>query len=208
MGSANINDRSLRGDRDSEIACVYEDWEDLIESRMDGKPVRQQESHGSEFCRSLTTSTDQVKVSRFAATLRRQIYKESLGIAMPHLCPPGRNEPVTAEMRPVAIPHDDVTSSDDDVKVMVRWQSTASESQSLRFRAQDPLSPETEALLRATAKKNSKSCSPVLAATSGAHAVLITAEIFEDVFHVLPTDRVSTWAEVSSPDVSCTSAVY
>lgn len=40
MGSANINDRSLRGDRDSEIACVYEDYEDVIESRMDGKPVR------------------------------------------------------------------------------------------------------------------------------------------------------------------------
>lgn len=40
IGSANINDRSLRGDRDSEIACVYEDYDDMIESRMDGKPVR------------------------------------------------------------------------------------------------------------------------------------------------------------------------
>lgn len=39
MGSANINDRSLRGDRDSEIACVYEDWEDVIESRMNGRQV-------------------------------------------------------------------------------------------------------------------------------------------------------------------------
>ena len=38
LGSANLNDRSQLGDRDSEIACIYED-EDLIPSKMDGKPV-------------------------------------------------------------------------------------------------------------------------------------------------------------------------
>lgn len=38
MGSANINDRSQKGDGDSEIAVVVED-EDMIETTMDGKPV-------------------------------------------------------------------------------------------------------------------------------------------------------------------------
>jgi len=35
-GSANLNDRSQMGDRDSEIALLMED-EDLVESVMDGK---------------------------------------------------------------------------------------------------------------------------------------------------------------------------
>lgn len=38
MGSANINDRSQKGDGDSEIAMVVEDM-DMIETTMDGKPV-------------------------------------------------------------------------------------------------------------------------------------------------------------------------
>ncbi|GAA5871838.1 hypothetical protein JCM3774_000315 [Rhodotorula dairenensis] len=136
MGSANINDRSLRGDRDSEIACVYEDWEDVIESRMDGRPV---------------------KVSRFAATLRRQIYKESLGLAPPHLCPPGSVEPISPAMMPVGTDHADVTTSAADQLVT------------------DPLSPETEALLRDTARRN--------------------ADIYENVFHVVPSRQVETWAQ-------------
>jgi phospholipase D1/2 len=38
MGSANINDRSQKGDGDSEIALVVEDT-DMIKTTMDGKPV-------------------------------------------------------------------------------------------------------------------------------------------------------------------------
>jgi phospholipase D1/2 len=38
MGSANLNDRSQKGDGDSEIALVTED-KDMIDSSMDGKPV-------------------------------------------------------------------------------------------------------------------------------------------------------------------------
>ena len=38
MGSANLNDRSQKGDGDSEIALVVEDM-DLIPSQMDGRPV-------------------------------------------------------------------------------------------------------------------------------------------------------------------------
>lgn len=39
MGSANINDRSQKGDGDSEIALVVEDT-DEIESMMNGERVR------------------------------------------------------------------------------------------------------------------------------------------------------------------------
>jgi phosphatidylserine/phosphatidylglycerophosphate/cardiolipin synthase-like enzyme len=38
MGSANINDRSQKGNGDSEIALVVEDT-DLLESKMNGKDV-------------------------------------------------------------------------------------------------------------------------------------------------------------------------
>jgi phospholipase D1/2 len=53
MGSANINDRSQKGDGDSEIALVVEDT-DMIDSTMNG-----------EF----------YPVSRFAASLRRKLYR-------------------------------------------------------------------------------------------------------------------------------------
>lgn len=53
MGSANINDRSQKGDGDSEIALVVEDT-DMIETRMDGKTYM---------------------AARFAASLRRKLYR-------------------------------------------------------------------------------------------------------------------------------------
>ncbi|GJN91854.1 hypothetical protein Rhopal_004878-T1 [Rhodotorula paludigena] len=115
MGSANINDRSMQGDRDGEIACVYEDYEDTIPSRMAGKPFM---------------------ASRFAATLRRQLYKDHLGLSKPESCPPGHEEPVTSAMKPVGVPHLDMTASKEDALVM------------------DPLDPQTESLLRDTAASN------------------------------------------------------
>ncbi|KAH1580464.1 hypothetical protein KXW39_008584 [Aspergillus fumigatus] len=57
-GSANINDRSQLGYHDSELAIVVED-QDFIDSMMDGKPYR---------------------ASRLAATLRRQLWREHLGL--------------------------------------------------------------------------------------------------------------------------------
>ncbi|GAA5939858.1 hypothetical protein JCM3775_007130 [Rhodotorula graminis] len=136
IGSANINERSMLGDRDSEIAVVIEDFDDLIPSRLDGKPVM---------------------VSRFAATLRRQLYKDHLGLSAPEMCPPVGDEPVTASMRPVGTLHDDATGSQEDELVM------------------DPLDPRTEALLRDTAARN--------------------AEIFDDLFHCVPSKNVETWAQ-------------
>jgi len=53
MGSANINDRSQRGDGDSEIALVVED-EEVLQTTMNGRPYA---------------------AAKFAATLRRRLYR-------------------------------------------------------------------------------------------------------------------------------------
>jgi phospholipase D1/2 len=58
MGSANINDRSQLGNRDSEIAMIVEDT-DMVSSYMDGK---------------------EYKAAKFAHTLRMQLWKEHLGL--------------------------------------------------------------------------------------------------------------------------------
>ena len=58
IGSANINERSQRGDRDSELLCVVRDT-DMVQSTMAGKPF---------------------KVGRFAHTLRIRLMREHLGI--------------------------------------------------------------------------------------------------------------------------------
>jgi phosphatidylserine/phosphatidylglycerophosphate/cardiolipin synthase-like enzyme len=60
-GSANLNDRSLKGSRDSEIALVIEDKTPL-ETRMDGQPFQ---------------------ASKFAAMLRRYLYRKHLGLLAP-----------------------------------------------------------------------------------------------------------------------------
>jgi len=57
-GSSNINDRSQLGIHDSELSIVMEDY-DYIESEMDGKPY---------------------KAGRHAATLRRLLWREHLGL--------------------------------------------------------------------------------------------------------------------------------
>ncbi|KAI9276308.1 hypothetical protein BY458DRAFT_433755 [Sporodiniella umbellata] len=111
MGSANLNDRSQCGDRDSEIALIVED-KDVIPSQMDG--------HYYE-------------ASRFAATLRRNLWKEHLGLIT--------DEPVdkvTAAMLPLPVPQIDTTDSEQDKQVM------------------DPLDDETLALFNSTAKTNTE----------------------------------------------------
>jgi phospholipase D1/2 len=57
-GSANLNDRSQNGDHDSEIAAVIED-KNYVSSKMAGKDW---------------------KAGKFAASLRRHIFKEHLGL--------------------------------------------------------------------------------------------------------------------------------
>ena len=61
IGSANLNDRSQLGTHDSEIAVIVQD-STYIESFMDGQPHR---------------------AAKFAATLRRQLFRKHLGLLKP-----------------------------------------------------------------------------------------------------------------------------
>lgn len=80
IGSANINERSQRGDRDSELACVIRDH-DMVDSFMGGKPY---------------------KVGRFAHTLRMRLMREHLGVDVDEL---EANERRTGEARESAHGH-------------------------------------------------------------------------------------------------------
>ncbi|KXN92484.1 Phospholipase D1 [Leucoagaricus sp. SymC.cos] len=112
MGSANINDRSQKGDGDSEICLVVEDTE-MINSTMNGQSYQ---------------------VSRFAASLRRKLYREHLGLIKPQIA--GRREAVTEFMRPVPHSNPDETFEPEDQLVA------------------DPLSEETNRLWKETAHRN------------------------------------------------------
>ncbi|KAH7921001.1 phospholipase D/nuclease [Leucogyrophana mollusca] len=94
MGSANLNDRSQRGDGDSEIALVVEDT-DMVHSYMDGRPYM---------------------AARFATSLRRKLFREHLGLIEPQNVIE-REEEVTSFMHPAPIPNDDEmgTAEDDAV---------------------------------------------------------------------------------------------
>ncbi|KNX49943.2 phospholipase D [Cryptococcus deuterogattii R265] len=81
-GSANINDRSMNGDHDSEIALVIED-SDMIESMMDGKKYM---------------------ASTYATTLRRTLMREHIGLLPPQPAFDEKNQP-TASMHPAPLPH-------------------------------------------------------------------------------------------------------
>jgi phospholipase D1/2 len=91
MGSANINDRSQKGDGDSEIALVVEDT-DMIESTMNGEPFM---------------------VSRFATSLRRKLFREHLGLIKPQNCG-SREDRVTSFMRPAPHPNQDEFDEEED----------------------------------------------------------------------------------------------
>ncbi|KAI8373627.1 hypothetical protein EDC96DRAFT_458022 [Choanephora cucurbitarum] len=114
MGSANLNDRSQCGNRDSEIALIVED-QDFVPSQMNGRYY---------------------EASRFAASLRRSLWKEHLGLIAPS--PP---DEVTNNMLPLPIPQEDSLMSEEDQLVMDpldeetldRWNSTA-KTNTLAFR--------------------------------------------------------------------------
>ncbi|KAK7030848.1 hypothetical protein VNI00_013956 [Paramarasmius palmivorus] len=113
MGSANINDRSQKGDGDSEIALVVED-NDMIESTMGGEPHM---------------------AARFAATLRRKLFREHLGLISPQIPDEDDDDP-TSFMRPAPHPNDNETGLAEDQLVA------------------DPLAEETLRLWKDTARKN------------------------------------------------------
>ncbi|KAG8866190.1 hypothetical protein FRC20_008972, partial [Serendipita sp. 405] len=114
IGSANLNDRSMKGDGDSEIVVVVEDT-DMIPSKMNGQSYQ---------------------AARFAATFRRALFKEHLGLIPPQNCTPTNAHDVTTFMTPVPNAQIDTTNSPEDHLV------------------EDPLSDEFLALWNGTAKNN------------------------------------------------------
>lgn len=113
LGSANFNDRSQRGDGDSEICLVVEDTEE-IESTMNGQ---------------------RFMAARFAATLRRKLYREHLGLISPQDVSTRREERTTF-MQAAPVLNEDETFLQEDALVA------------------DPLSPKLMSLWQSTAKKN------------------------------------------------------
>ncbi|KAJ3834088.1 phospholipase D [Lentinula raphanica] len=121
MGSANLNDRSQKGDGDSEIALVVEDM-DMVESSMNG---------------------ERYMASRFAASLRRQLYKEHLGLIPPQDAASSLNHP-TPYMRPAPHPNPDLFGE----------HARDTEEYRIDQIVADPLADSTISLWTTTARKN------------------------------------------------------
>lgn len=122
IGSANLNDRSQKGDGDSETAVVIEDQQ-LFESRMNG---------------------EKYMASRFAATFRRHLWRQHLGLIAPQLCTEetAKSYPTPA-MRPA--PYD----IDNPLRQL---SGTDAEWEAL---VTDPLGEEVEKLWKDQANRNS-----------------------------------------------------
>jgi phospholipase D1/2 len=135
-GSANLNDRSQLGDHDSEIAVVIEDPAP-VRSAMGGQPFT---------------------ASRFAASLRRQLYRKHLGLLADQPCdqPNGNWRPVTA----AANEYD--------------WGSAADEL------VVDPLSEQFLQLWAGTARTNTEAFSDVFHNVPNDH--VRTWEQYDDFF--------------------------
>ena len=110
-GSANLNDRSQLGNHDSEIALVIQD-SSLVDSRMNGQPWQ---------------------ASRFAATLRRQLFRKHIGL----LAPQNMEQP-DQNFETIVVPNTYAIGSPEDEAVT------------------DPLSDQFLALWNGTAKQNSE----------------------------------------------------
>ncbi|KAF2087356.1 phospholipase D/nuclease [Saccharata proteae CBS 121410] len=115
-GSANLNDRSQLGTHDSEIAVVVED-PTAVESYMDGQPYQ---------------------ASKFAASLRRQLFRKHLGLLRPQ-DPEQPNE----NYEPIGVSNAYDWGSPEDQTVM------------------DPLSEEFQDLWNARAKTNTEAFAEV-----------------------------------------------
>ncbi len=169
MGSANLNDRSQKGDGDSEIALVVED-SDLIDSRMDGQPVSElkmlyMDLHGKISTKPL--GSRQLFVAPCSRVIDLFFWKpngyftdfvlEHIGLMKPQFCEPENKDVITSYMTPVPHPHKDTTQSPEDQLVA------------------DPLSDEFIELWDSTAKRNT--------------------QIFGEIFKTVPSNNVRSWKE-------------
>ncbi|MCO5588220.1 hypothetical protein L7F22_042175 [Adiantum nelumboides] len=123
IGSANLNDRSQKGYGDSETAVVIDDL-DLFESRMNG---------------------EKYMASLFAASFRRHLWRQHLGLVEPQYCTPeSAKKYPTAAMRPA--PHSNPDPS----------QSLSGKDGEWEKLVEDPLGDEVEQLWKGQSQKNTE----------------------------------------------------
>src|SRR5215471_6724261 len=97
-GSANLNDRSQQGDRDSEVAVVIQD-----------PPVRPARMNGTPVLSLVCASNEKWNVSPFAASLRRRLLREHLG-----LLPPDQYDSITSNSHPLPVENEYDWNSNED----------------------------------------------------------------------------------------------
>lgn len=135
------------------VALVVEDTEE-VEINMNGKPFI---------------------ATKFASSLRRQLWKQHLGLISPQDCPASGDEFETDAMKPVGFPQEKVTNSEDDKLV------------------EDPLGEELEALMISTASHNAQ----IFNGEFLCHILSVdsteTIHIVLDVFHAVPSPDVEEW---------------
>lgn len=137
-----MNDRSQKGDGDSETAVVIED-QDTFESLMNG---------------------EKYMASKFAASFRRHLWRQHLGLVAPQECTPetAKTYPTPA-MKPA--PHGNPDPTQQLSGKDVEWERLVT----------DPLSDEVEHLWKEQAQRNT--------------------DIADEIFQVVPSDKVRTWEE-------------
>ena len=191
MGSANLNDRSQKGDGDSEIALVVEDTEEIA-SEMDGRRVRLSLSLSASHCiLRWRNDTDGQLLIYYFSSMQRLDSQRASAASFTEVCifpisiPPvakGKTQTdaknvTSAEHLGLIVPQN-VTSDRDPVDSFMRAAPfpNADETQlSVDALVADPLSDGVLELWQGTAKRN--------------------REIFTEVFRPVPTDLVQNWTQ-------------
>ncbi|OCK78885.1 phospholipase D/nuclease [Lepidopterella palustris CBS 459.81] len=164
-GSANLNDRSQLGNHDSEIAVIIED-PSPVESYMDGRPWR---------------------ASKFAASLRRQLFRKHLGLLKPQIMDqPDQN------FEPIGVPNSYDWNSPEDLQVA------------------DPLSDDFQILWNYRAKTNTDAFAKVFHSVpyDGIRTWKQYEDYYERYFHEDEKDKANKkpslykWGHVVAEDFS------
>ncbi|KAF0480564.1 phospholipase D/nuclease [Gigaspora margarita] len=152
IGSANINDRSQLGDRDSEIAILVEDKQ-TVPSRMNG---------------------NKYEASKFAYTLRSNLFKEFLGLIKPQdhaTVTKSSLAPVQPDILKELLHNRDNSSTSILDEIMINSEHPTKED----LVVMDPLSDEFFKYWQTTAKNNT--------------------DIYRSIFKCIPDDNVTNWKQ-------------
>ncbi|KAG2382828.1 hypothetical protein C9374_004795 [Naegleria lovaniensis] len=186
IGSANINDRSMLGNRDSEIAVVVSD-KTFVASRMNGRPykagkfaftlrVRLWKEHLGLFPKNEKTSTKSQHSSSHKDMFDMETGEDPLSrMSMDTTTPdeyrvPPQNAPSTARMAAAKLFHLDRSQTQSQSKT--KEELELEEHEKHRIQIEDPIAAETFKLILSTAKSNT--------------------EIFEKVFPEVISNRFRT----------------